>query len=110
MQSAHLHANFYHLQILVHRPFISSRKEPQLAFRSLAVCINAARSCSRLVASFRERISAGLTPYLQIPAFTAGVMLLLGIWNIERTGISMDQGKETQAVYNCLALLKDIVG
>ncbi|VDB90963.1 unnamed protein product [Peniophora sp. CBMAI 1063] len=108
MQSAHLHAQFYHLQILVHRPFISSRKEAPLGFRSLAVCINAARSCSRLVASFRERVPADLCPYLQVPAFTAGVMLLLGIWNIERTGITMDQGKETQAVYNCVALLKDI--
>ncbi|KZV61073.1 hypothetical protein PENSPDRAFT_693721 [Peniophora sp. CONT] len=108
MQSAQLHAQFYHLQILVHRPFISSRKEAQLGFRSLAVCINAARSCSRLVASFRERVPAELCPYLQVPTFTAGVMLMLGIWNIQRTGISMDQGKETQAVYNCVALLKDV--
>lgn len=45
-QSSALYAVYYHVQIIVHRPFISSsRKPPALAFPSLAICTNAARSC-----------------------------------------------------------------
>ncbi len=45
-QSANLHANYYQLQIAVHRPFIPSPRKPSpLSFPSLAICTNAARSC-----------------------------------------------------------------
>jgi hypothetical protein len=48
LQSASLYSRDYHLQILVHRPFIpSSRKPSPLSFPSLAICTNAARSCAR---------------------------------------------------------------
>lgn len=56
-QSATLYANYYHLQILVHRPFIPSPRKPSaLSFPSLAICTNAARSCSHLVDYSRERL------------------------------------------------------
>jgi hypothetical protein len=56
-QSAILYANYYHLQILVHRPFIPSPRKPSaLSFPSLAICTNAARSCSHLVDYSRERL------------------------------------------------------
>lgn len=45
-QSASLYATYYHLQIIVHRPFIPSPRKPSvLSFPSLAICTNAARSC-----------------------------------------------------------------
>lgn len=45
-QSASLYATYYHLQIIVHRPFIPSPRKPTaLSFPSLAICTNAARSC-----------------------------------------------------------------
>ena len=45
-QSANLYANYYQLQIAVHRPFIPSPRKPSpLSFPSLAICTNAARSC-----------------------------------------------------------------
>lgn len=45
-QSATLYATYYHLQIIVHRPFIPSPRKPSaLSFPSLAICTNAARSC-----------------------------------------------------------------
>lgn len=63
-QSAILYANYYHLQILVHRPFIPSPKKPSsLSFPSLAICTNAARSCSHLVDYSRDRLGPVL-PYL----------------------------------------------
>ena len=44
-QSANLYANYYQLQIAVHRPFIPSPRKPSpLSFPSLAICTNAARS------------------------------------------------------------------
>jgi hypothetical protein len=46
MQSASLNATYYHVQIIVHRPFIPSPRKPApLSFPSLAICTNAARSC-----------------------------------------------------------------
>lgn len=49
-QSAVLYCTYYHVQILVHRPFIPSPRKPSpLSFPSLAICTNAARSCSHVV-------------------------------------------------------------
>ena len=49
-QSAFLHVVFYHLQILIHRPFISTPRKPSsVAFPSLAICANAARTSVRII-------------------------------------------------------------
>lgn len=65
-QSAILYASYYHLQILVHRPFIPSPRKPSsLSFPSLAICTNAARSCSHLVDYSRERLGPVL-PHLTV--------------------------------------------
>lgn len=49
-QSAGLYAAYYNLQIVVHRPFISSPRKPSsLLFPSLAICTNAARSCIHIM-------------------------------------------------------------
>jgi hypothetical protein len=55
-QSVSLYASYYHLQILIHRPFIPSPRNPSpLSFPSLAICTNAARSCSHVVEIHRKR-------------------------------------------------------
>jgi hypothetical protein len=112
-QSALLYANYYHLQILVHRPFIPSPRKPSsLSFPSLAICTNAARSCSHLVDYSRERLGPVL-PHLtviqsrrngvgppadrfvpQMSIFTSGVVLLLNIWGGKRSGININPVKE----------------
>ncbi|KAI0074765.1 hypothetical protein K474DRAFT_1505244 [Panus rudis PR-1116 ss-1] len=49
-QAAFLYAHYYQLQISVHRPFIPSpRKLSPLSFPSLAICTNAARSCTHVL-------------------------------------------------------------
>ena len=49
-QSANLYAHYYQLQIAVHRPFIPSPRKPSsLTFPSLAICTNAARSCTHVM-------------------------------------------------------------
>lgn len=55
-QSALLYVAYYHVQILVHRPFIPSPSKPSsTSFPSLAICTNAARSCSHIVDFQRKR-------------------------------------------------------
>jgi hypothetical protein len=49
-QSAMLHSMYYNVQIQIHRPFIN--KPSPLTFHSLAMCANAARSCSRILGRF----------------------------------------------------------
>lgn len=49
-QSVSLFTSFYHVQILIHRPFIPSPSKPSaLEVPSLAICTNAARVCSHIV-------------------------------------------------------------
>ncbi|KIK66923.1 hypothetical protein GYMLUDRAFT_239127 [Collybiopsis luxurians FD-317 M1] len=91
-QSVHLYTHYYLVQILVHRPFISSPKKPSpLSFPSLAICTNAARSASHV---------------MDITAFTAGIVLLLNIWGGKRSGLSTDPNKEMADVHKCMQVLK----
>jgi hypothetical protein len=65
-QSAALYSAYYHVQIITHRPFISSPSRPTpLSFPSIAICTNAARSCSRL-AAVQLRRSNFTPPTLQV--------------------------------------------
>lgn len=115
---------YYHLQILVHRPFIPSPRRPSpLSFPSLAICTNAARSLSHIVDIQRQRTGVPL-PQLQVrvanfrlvlglirlesqPAvFSAGVVLLLNIWGGKRSGLSTDANKEMEDVHKCMQVLK----
>ncbi|KAK2459718.1 hypothetical protein APHAL10511_008252 [Amanita phalloides] len=105
-QSVLLYTTYYHLQILVHRPFIpSSRKPSALAFPSLAICTNAARSCSHVVDWMRRR---GFTcaPWTFMAGFTAGIVLLLNIWGGKRSGLSTDTQKEMSEVHKCMSMLR----
>ncbi|KIM80404.1 hypothetical protein PILCRDRAFT_789690 [Piloderma croceum F 1598] len=105
-QSAYLHASYYHLQILIHRPFIPSPRKPSpLSFPSLAICTNAARSCSHVVDIQRRRTGVPL-PHLQTAVFTAGIVLLLNIWGGKRSGIPTDPCKEMEDVHKCMQVLK----
>ncbi|THH16874.1 hypothetical protein EW146_g3841 [Bondarzewia mesenterica] len=109
MQSASLYSTYYHLQILIHRPFIPSPRKPSpLSFPSLAICTNAARSCSHVADVQRRRAPGVPVPHFQVmPAFTAGIVLLLSIWGVKRSGVSIDPAKEMQDVYKCMQILKD---
>ena len=123
-QSAILHANYYHLQILVHRPFIPSPRKPStLSFPSLAICTNAARSCSHLVDFSKERLGPVLHHLTvtqsyrdgielctdrfapQMPIFTSGIVLLLNIWGGKRSGININPVKEMEDVHRCMNAL-----
>ena len=44
---------------------------------------------------------------IKLPAFTAGIVLLLSIWGVKRSGVSIDPAKEMEDVYKCMQVLKD---
>ena len=48
-QSCALYANYYWLQICIHRPFIQPSKANRLPFPSLTICTNAARSATHVM-------------------------------------------------------------
>lgn len=126
-QSVTLYTTYYHLQILIHRPFIAlPRKPSRLSFPSLAICTNAARSCSHIV-DIQQRRFASRTPFNQVgllvtivgcteasdmcivsqmSVFTAGIVLLLNIWGGKRSGLSTDPNKEMADVHKCMQSLR----
>lgn len=104
-QSAALYTSYYHLQILIHRPFIPSPRKPSpLTFPSLAICTNAARSCSHVADLLVKREGVALAP-LQVPVFTSGVVLLLNIWGARKTGVNVAPAQQMADVQKCMSLL-----
>lgn len=74
-QSAVLYSAYYHLHIMIHRPFIPSPRKPALlSFPSLTICTNAARSCSHVIHAYGKR-SERVTPSVIVAAFTSGEYL-----------------------------------
>lgn len=107
-QSATLYAFYYHIQILIHRPFIPSRSKPSpLTFPSLAICTNAARSCSH-VADIQRRRGGLPIAQIQIAAFTAGIVLLLNIWGAKKSGGAIEPASQMADVEKCMEVLRNI--
>lgn len=105
-QSAILYASYYQLQISVHRPFIPSPRKPSpLSFPSLAICTNAARSCTHVLDVQYKRTGIPLY-HNQMSLFTCGIVLLLNIWGGKRSGLSTDPAKEMADVHKCMKMLK----
>ncbi|EKM75560.1 hypothetical protein AGABI1DRAFT_79697 [Agaricus bisporus var. burnettii JB137-S8] len=109
-QSAVLHATYYHVQILIHRPFIPSpRNRPQVTFPSLAICTNAARSCCHVLESLSRRCNLPL-PDLMSTTFIVAVILLLNIWSGKRTGFAPNPKREMEDVQRCMNTLESCEG
>ncbi|KAJ7141767.1 fungal-specific transcription factor domain-containing protein [Mycena crocata] len=106
-QSVALHTGYYHLQILIHRPFIPMvRKSAPTALPSLAICTSAARACANMVDMQRQR--KGKEPVvINLPAvFTSGIVLLLNVWSGKRTGLVPDSGREIANVHKCMEVVR----
>ncbi|KAI0737556.1 fungal-specific transcription factor domain-containing protein [Daedaleopsis nitida] len=102
-QSATLYANYYFLQICVHRPFIQSRKNSEFTFPSLAICTNAARSCIHVLDSQYQRTGIPLL-LNRTPLFTAALVLLLNVWCAKRSGLTNESAMSD--VHKCMYMLK----
>ncbi|KAJ6502486.1 putative fungal-specific transcription factor [Mycena sanguinolenta] len=105
-QSALLYAGFYHVQIMVHRPYIPAPLEASRpgALPSLAICTNAARSCARII---QAQDTMGIEPNQSMlpAAFTSAIVLLLNTWSGKRSGFAYNPAKEMEGVHICMKML-----
>ncbi|KAK7000158.1 hypothetical protein R3P38DRAFT_3219034 [Favolaschia claudopus] len=106
-QSVALHAAYYYVQMLIHRPFIPMlRKSASTALPSLAICTNAARSCANIVDIQRQRNETFPAIINLGVVFTSAIILLLNVWSMRRTGESQDITPELKYVQKCMHLVK----
>ncbi|KAF8624184.1 hypothetical protein AX15_006006 [Amanita polypyramis BW_CC] len=104
-QSALLHTSYYHLKILVHRPFIPSPGKPSpLPFPSLEICANAARSCINTADVIRKR-QLDSAPSFQLAVFVSGTVLLMSSWGGKQSSMSGDMQRVMTDVQKAMALL-----
>jgi hypothetical protein len=90
--SAVLYAHYYYVQVLIHRPFIPTRRHPEsVGFPSLAICSNAARSISNILdAVLRRGRQSGRLPghavsiAFALPASTAAIVLLMNVYAVRQ--------------------------
>ncbi|KAF9049480.1 hypothetical protein BDZ89DRAFT_1154371 [Hymenopellis radicata] len=100
-QSCFLHMTRSYVQIMIHRPYIpapSTDKMMKPLYPSLGICLNAARSCVRVIEAQTKRGVQGF-------AYTAAVILLLDAWSIAQN----ENVLETQSMKDaqtCLNMLK----
>ncbi|KAK6992172.1 fungal-specific transcription factor domain-containing protein [Favolaschia claudopus] len=136
-QSASLYCSYYELQVLIHRAYLPSpsRSQPLTnlkdsssnnlrVFRSLGICLNAARSLIHVADFHRQRLGEKPVPLSQVQptsflsfssdvpsqvaVFTAGLVLLLNIWGALRGGpsLSADARQEMAEVHRCMQVLQ----
>ncbi|KAF9526530.1 fungal-specific transcription factor domain-containing protein [Crepidotus variabilis] len=78
VQSAYLHASFYHHQICIYRPYIPTLHNPvQGPIPALVICKNAAQSCLRALETMRILHSKPSPTTLDV----FGRIILISIWN-----------------------------
>ncbi|KAH8817784.1 fungal-specific transcription factor domain-containing protein [Flagelloscypha sp. PMI_526] len=87
-QSCLIYIIYYGLQIQIHRPFINKKGSP-LAFPSLAICTNSARSCAHVLDANAKRGSMRL-PMAMMTANASSYVLLMNVYGAKRLGIALD--------------------
>ncbi|KAJ7176196.1 fungal-specific transcription factor domain-containing protein [Mycena crocata] len=110
-QSVALYCAYCHVQMTTHRPFIPMiRQAAPTALPSLAICTNAARSCTHVVDVALRRM--GNTPAITLlPALTtAGVVLLLNVWSGKRTGLPPHMNTALAEVHKCMRAMHVLEG
>ncbi|KAJ6613518.1 fungal-specific transcription factor domain-containing protein [Mycena sp. CBHHK59/15] len=106
-QSAFLYCTYYQVQMTIHRPFIPMiRKAAPTALPSLAICTNAARSCSHVADVSRQRKDNTPVPVLLASTFSAGLVLLLNVWSGKRTGLPPQLNTALAEVHKCMAAIR----
>ncbi|KAF5335420.1 hypothetical protein D9758_016909 [Tetrapyrgos nigripes] len=105
-QSSCLHATYYWVQIFVHKASIprvlsmSSAKSP-----SLSICVNAARSCCRVMEEQNKREILPLQNIL-MALYSSAVVLILNAWREKRLKTPTDASLEMVDVYKCISIIQ----
>ncbi|KAJ7710074.1 fungal-specific transcription factor domain-containing protein [Mycena olivaceomarginata] len=91
----------------IHRPFIPTIREGEpTSLPSLAICTNAARSCSHIAEMSRLRKNGSPVPVLISSVFVSGVILLLNVWSGKRTGLPPHMNSAITEVQKCMATMR----
>ncbi|GJE89783.1 Zn(II)2Cys6 transcription factor [Phanerochaete sordida] len=109
-QSSFLYSSYYGTQINIHRQFIPLPHKPsKLAFPSLAICTNAARSTIHVLDTQFRR--SGLSPFLNMAGlFSSGIVLLMNIWGSKQSSVAINPAKELGEVHRTMEILKSLEG
>ncbi|KAK0475463.1 fungal-specific transcription factor domain-containing protein [Armillaria novae-zelandiae] len=106
-QSAALYILYFHLRILIHRPFINSPiKLTPSHILPLHICTNAARSCSRVIDT--HRIRGHMYPISGFGTFNVGLVLLFNIWYQKHLDHSFDVSHDIDLVHKCMKTLEGL--
>ena len=113
-QSAVLYSQYYYCQILIHRAFIPTPRQPDfVGLPSLAICSNAARSiCNILDAVLRRGRQSGALPgramnvHFMLPAWIAAIVLLISMYATKQQ--KTERERALSDVRRCIAALKEI--
>ncbi|KAJ7894534.1 fungal-specific transcription factor domain-containing protein [Mycena leptocephala] len=108
-QSTSLYVTYYHVQVLIYRPFIPSPGETPAAnsvLPSLAICANSARSCGHVMDVQSRRNGALNQPHAISALFDCAVILLLNVWGGRRAVLSpSDIARAVADIKKCVDVL-----
>ncbi|KAF5323169.1 hypothetical protein D9758_016789 [Tetrapyrgos nigripes] len=110
VQSATLHAIYYWIQMHAHRSFIPVLKRGgpvSIKFPSVAICMNAGRSCVNIVDALFKR-HRYLTLPLPSVLFNASVIILICLFRTKELQLQLNRQKEILNVYKCLEILREL--
>ncbi|KAK0202974.1 fungal-specific transcription factor domain-containing protein [Desarmillaria ectypa] len=104
-QSASLHLQYHHLQMLIHRPFISMPYDSEnFPFYSVTICTTAARVCADIIDTQLRR-KGHLGPYCGVrQSFPR--LLLFDYWHTKRTGFPVNSADVLKLVDTCMKTLQ----
>ncbi|KAH9478723.1 putative transcriptional regulatory protein [Psilocybe cubensis] len=102
-QSVNLHCMYHYVQMQIHRPALL--KKSPLGFSSLTMCSIAARSCARVVEAGLRR-GLRILPCTLVSTFTAGVVIILGLWGGPSLGYVGNAEEDTECLHKCANVLK----
>ncbi|KAF7358847.1 Zn(2)-C6 fungal-type domain-containing protein [Mycena sanguinolenta] len=105
-QSVALYSAYYHTQMMAHRLFIPMVRTVPTTLPSLAICTNAARSCSHVIDVWYQRMRNAPAIILLPAVTTASVMLLLNVWSGKRTGLAPHMNTALAEVQKCMRVVK----
>ncbi|KAJ6459065.1 fungal-specific transcription factor domain-containing protein [Mycena sanguinolenta] len=105
-QSVSLNTAYYLVQMTVHRLFIPMVRTAPTTLPSLAICTNAARSCSHVVDVWYQRMRHAPAVVLLPAVTTASLMLLLNVWSGKRTGLAPHMNTAIAEVQKCMRVVK----
>ncbi|KAK0488743.1 fungal-specific transcription factor domain-containing protein [Armillaria novae-zelandiae] len=104
-QSASLHLQYHHLQMLIHRPFISMPYDSEkFPFHSVTICTTTARVCADIIDAQLCR-KGHLSPYHGLAAFNAAAVLLFDYWHTKRSGFPVNSA-DMKHVDTCMKALQ----